>query len=277
MSATGEHAPRRILVGIDASRPSLEALAAAAALASRFGADLEGLFVEDVNLLRAAGLPLAAQLSLPSGSSRPLDRPAVERELRALAARAREALASAAAPGRISWSFRVARGQVPAEVLEAARHADLLVVGRTSRRVGTAPGETARAVAARAPVSTLVLLEGSGVDRPLLVVYDGSPAADRALDAAKRLESREAGPLTVLAAAGSAEAAARLAERARRRLARREEVPSRWMGGARRQDLVRAARRCGSIVVLDAACDALLDGGLDRLLEDIDASLLLTR
>ena len=64
---------RRILVAIDASAASLDALAAATALASRLGAALEGLFVEDEDLLRLAALPFTDLVRTPSGARERFD------------------------------------------------------------------------------------------------------------------------------------------------------------------------------------------------------------
>ncbi len=276
MTTTGERALRRVLVALDASRASLDALSAAAALAARLGADLEGLFVEDVNLLRAAGFPFASQLSLPSGARHKLDRLAIEVELRALATAAREAIAAAAQRLHLGWSFRVARGHVSVELLEAACKADVLVLGRTSYRLGAAPGETARAAAARAPSSVLLVGRGGSIGRPLLVAYDGSPMAERALDVAARLDGT-AGPLTILVTAPTMEQAERLAERARLRLERQGQGQVRWIAAARRGDLVRAVRRSGALLVLGVASAALDDPGLASLLEEIESPLLLVR
>ncbi len=276
MTTRGERAPGRVLVALDASRASLDALSAAAALAARLGADLEGLFVEDLNLLRAAGFPFASQLSFPSGVRYPLDRPAIEVDLRAIAAAARVAIAAAAQQLHIAWSFRVARGQVSIELLEAASKADVLVLGRTSHRLGAAPGETARAAAARAPSSVLLVGRGTRIARPLLVAYDGSPMADRALDVAARLDG-SAGPLTVLVAASTPEQAERLTERARRRLERQGLGKVQWIAAARREDLVRAARTSGALLVLGVASSEPGDGGLGTLLDEIESPLLFVR
>jgi nucleotide-binding universal stress UspA family protein len=267
---------RRVLVALDASRASLDALSAAAALAARLGAELEGLFVEDVNLLRVAGLPFASQLSSLSGAPRPLERRALELELRALAEAARTALAQAAQRLDVEWSFRVARGQVSVELFEAAGNADVLVLGRTGRRVGRRPGGTARAAASRAPTSVLLVGPGPGLGQPILVAYDGSPAADRVLDLAARLDGG-AGGLTVLMTAASPAEAEKLAERARRRLAREGESAPRCVMVARRQDLVRAVQASGALLVLGAAAAALGEAGLELLLEEIESPLLVVR
>ena len=70
--AKPESSSRRILVVLDASPFGLEALEAAAGLAARLRAELQGLFVEDVDLLRLAGLPFARELAY-SSSQRRLD------------------------------------------------------------------------------------------------------------------------------------------------------------------------------------------------------------
>ena len=66
---------RRILVALDASRHSLAALEAAAELAARLKAELVGLFVEDIDLLRLAGLPFAREIRYPSAIIQQLDSP----------------------------------------------------------------------------------------------------------------------------------------------------------------------------------------------------------
>jgi nucleotide-binding universal stress UspA family protein len=271
---------RRILVALDASRNSLDALRAAAGLAARLGAELTGLFVEDVNLLRLAGLPFARQLSVSGGEGRPVERNAVEAELRALAARARESLEAAAAPQHISWSFRVVRGQVAVEVVTAASASDLLVVGWAGHRVAGSPGPggTARAVATRAPTSVLILTRHGEVERRLLVAFDGSEPSHRALSLAARLEEAGAGTITLLLAAPGREAAERLAEEARLRLGLAAAPPGRWIGGARLSDLMRAVRDLDALLVLGAE-SALLGGaeGLERLLDRVACPVLLVR
>jgi nucleotide-binding universal stress UspA family protein len=277
VSAVDEAAVRRILVALDASRTSIDALGAAAALAARLGAELAGLFVEDENLLRLAGLPVARQISVHGGAGRPVA--GIEGELRALAARAREAVAAAAAPHRISWSFRVARGQVAGEVVSAAGEADLLVVGWAGHRVAgrRGPGETARAAAARAPAPVLILTRGLEVGRPLLVAWDGSPGAERALDFAARLEAAGLGTLTLLLAAPDRAASDRLREQARARLGRRDPPPAR-QAGLGQGGLLRAAAGARALLVLGAG-SALIGSarGLETFLDEVDCPVLLTR
>ena len=202
---------RRILVALDASRHSLAALEAAVELAADLEAELQGLFVEDVNLLRLAGLPVAREVLYPFVAATRLDRARMERELRAQATQARRALAAACEQRQIKWSFRVVRGEVAPEVLAAALEADLLSLGKASRPLirRVRLGSTARAAAAQALRSVLLLQRGVGIGPPVVVTYDGSSTARRAL-MATRLPQKEGGYLTVLILADTPDVARRL-------------------------------------------------------------------
>lgn len=109
----------RIVVALDArTRPG--DLEAAAALAGGVGAELLGLFVEDLDLLHFAALPFAHEIGTASAARRPLDRTALERTLQAQAAQAERELAAAARRSAASWAFRIARGRAAEELIGAA-------------------------------------------------------------------------------------------------------------------------------------------------------------
>jgi hypothetical protein len=141
--------PRRVVVGLDTSRESLAAAAAAAEVAAALDAELAALFVEDAELLRLAAAPLATVVDRLSARSRPLLAAEIEHELRAASARARADLERLLAGRALRWSFRVARGGVAAELLAAAADRDPVVLGRVGAGgAGQGLGRTARAVAA---------------------------------------------------------------------------------------------------------------------------------
>jgi nucleotide-binding universal stress UspA family protein len=207
---------RRILVAIDASAASLDALAAAAALAVRLGSELSGLFVEDEDLLRLAGLPFGDIVRTPGGDRERMDPASAELALRAIGARARDAVERAAGRHRLAWSFQVARGRVVPEVLAASRGVDLVVLGAAGhgRPARGAVGETARATAARARTAVLLLARGARLDGDVVAVDDGTPAGTRAVGAARWL-APEGRPPTIVctedpAASGLGEVVARL-------------------------------------------------------------------
>ncbi len=179
---------RRILVALDASPHSLAALEAAVELAALMEAEMLGLFVEDVNLLRMAELPFAQEVCVSTTACRWLDVQAIERDLRAQAARLRRMLAVHAGRARVRWSFEVARGVIAHELLTAAAQADMISLGRAGHSLGERHlGSTVRAVLSEAPCLTLVVRQGERLELPVMVLYDGSPPAQRALAAASRL------------------------------------------------------------------------------------------
>lgn len=187
----------RIVVAVDASLPSLAAAEAAAEIAESLGAELVGLFVEDIELLRLAALPLAVESDRLTASARACDLESIERQLRAQAARAREAFDRASAGRSLSTSFRVARGRTGAEILAAAANADLVALGCVGHGGGTERvGSTARAVAAgrggrvvtlRRPPPRASWLDALAAE--LALAFSGEPAdfAARLGEAIRRL------------------------------------------------------------------------------------------
>jgi nucleotide-binding universal stress UspA family protein len=203
---------RRILVALDSSRHSLAALEAAVELAAGMKAELRGLYVEDVNLLRAADSPATREVRYPFVSSAQLEPRGMARQLRAQASQARRALAALAERRKIQWSFQTTRGDVAHEVVAAAEEADVLILGKVSRPLirRVRLGSTALTAAVQAPCCVLLLQRDQPLRPPVVVTYDGSPVARRAIKIAARLARRNAGYLTVMIVADARDDAYRL-------------------------------------------------------------------
>jgi hypothetical protein len=92
---------------------------AVARLAREMQAELLGLFVEDVELLRFAALPFAAEVGFPSAAKRSMDVARLERQMRAQARALEEALAAILGPAPDGWRFRVERA-APHQAVAAA-------------------------------------------------------------------------------------------------------------------------------------------------------------
>lgn len=148
----------RVLVLLDGSRPSLDALEAAADIAHARGAEVLGIFVEEVNLLRSAGYGWSREVGASSGQARPLDAARVQARMQALAEQARRSLSLAMARRGIPQDLKLCRGQVVSEVLNLASPGDLLVLGRVgwSGIPGARIGSTARALVLQAPGDVLL-------------------------------------------------------------------------------------------------------------------------
>jgi len=80
-------------------------------------ADLLGLFIEDVELLRFASLPFAREVGLASASVLAMSLEGLERQMRAQAQLVEAALAAVLGPSA-GWAFRVARAS-PVSAVEA--------------------------------------------------------------------------------------------------------------------------------------------------------------
>jgi nucleotide-binding universal stress UspA family protein len=279
---------RRILVALDASTHSLAALEAAVELAERVEAEIEGVFVEDINLMRLAELPIALQLSLPTGLQRRIDAAVIEQEMRALAAEARKALETAAERTHVRWTFRVVRGRVEAELTAAAGEADLVVLDTASRPLTQyARLVSAADVAKLAPRSVLLLRGRPGPARSVIVAYDGSKGAEKALAAAARIAAAlkrtgiaEPWPNLTVLALGATEDAARKAEKKAKAWLAREgvEAAARRLIGAGPAEVCEAVRRMGSgLLVLDAGAPLIQRAKAETLLDESGCPILLVR
>lgn len=173
MSATPVR--RRVVVVFEPSPRGEAALTAAAGLAARLSAELAGLFIEDVNLVRMAALPFAQELGRVSAMLRPICAEEIEREFRLQAERARRELEAAAIALQLGWSFEAVRGTGLRPVFDLARDLDLVVVA-PSRQTAERP------------------VPG----RPLAVLFDESEAAWRAMHAGQLLADAGGTALIVL-------------------------------------------------------------------------------
>lgn len=200
-----------IVVSCDTSPLGEAALEAATALARRLDAELTGLFVEDINLLRMATLPFAREYALASAAARNVDVAEVEQALRRQADAVRGALSRTAQALRVPWSFQVVRGAMLDSVLEAMREPGLAVLGHTGQFVVNAEP---------APTRKSVQKSSQTLRQPILVLFDGTPVAQRALDVAIAFAKDHHAALVVLVVAKDAAASAELRARADEQLER---------------------------------------------------------
>ncbi len=261
---------RRILVALDASPDSLAAAEAAAEMAALLSAELHGLFVEDTELLRLVESPLARELDLLTASARGAESAVLEDQLRAHAAKARQALGRLADRLSIRSSFRVARGSVAQEILAAAAEADLVTLGRigwTVRRRRDL-GKTTRALISNG--RRVLLLERSvAVKAPIVALFDGSDAGRDALELAAELAARRRDPLRLLLVGDDPEALRRAAAD------RLEDAEALWLGRPGPQALAHAvSRQIGGVVIVPVTGPDLGEEHLRCLLETVACPVL---
>lgn len=271
---------QRILVALNASPHSQAALDAAVRLAMTFEAEVEGLFVEDETLLRAAQLPFAEEVRAYTTSPRGLTDQRMQRQLRYQAEYAERTLQRTAGRADVSYTFEVVQGDVTRELLDAAAEVDLLVLGKTSTPSSRRQlGSTSQTALTDAPAPVLVLQETVSPQRPMLVYYDGGDAAQAALNVAAQL-SRRSGPrpVTVLLPADDGPETDRLRDEVHSQYDHSEaQLSVHVLTPAESRRLSAFARRGGSLVILPAGCAPLSHVPLRQFLYEIDRPLLVMR
>ena len=180
---------QRILLPVDVSRDSLTALNIAFDLAVALGGEISGLFIEDAKLLAAGSLPFAREVGSLSGISEPIGTTDIQNRFRAVAGKARHAIAEAGQRLKVRTSFRVAQGDVASEILTAAADADLLVLGKAGWSVGALrkPGSTCLTILSQSRIPVLIAEQGVSLSPLILAVHDNSTGGKRALEFAQDL------------------------------------------------------------------------------------------
>jgi hypothetical protein len=182
---------RRVVLALDPGADYHAALAEAIRLATALHAELSALFVEDVGLLDAARHSFVRRYTQVTDRWEPFGEHDIETAFKELADKVRAAVAEAAGRDRLPWSFSVVRGAVEAAALEAAREADLVILGagQDALLAGLRSPSLARLGERARGRSVLYVRPKAPVARLLVVAYDGASGADRALATAARLAS----------------------------------------------------------------------------------------
>ncbi|MFC2993620.1 hypothetical protein [Halomonas tibetensis] len=150
----------RVLALLDDSRQSQAALVAAVALADEVSAELVGLFIEDLDLLRCAAFPFSREVGASTGLARPLETAELEASLARQVQRITRSLDEAVAGRALRHRLQVSRGQVVSEALAEVGPGDVLVLGKaglSSRWGGSSRlGSTSRRLVLEAPCTVII-------------------------------------------------------------------------------------------------------------------------
>lgn len=250
---------RRIVITIDSGDLDTDDLNRLMRLAHRLDAELEGVFVEDSDLLRLAGLSFLRELRPTSMRSEQVHPGRMEQELRAMARRAERALSEQARRQGISCRFRTWRGSVERELLNAME-ADVLALMRLGTVMRQPPPRRAQEV-----VTTL---------------FDGTEAAARALVTAAEVaaESDQIALQVLLPAAAESDAAALQKQAAELLPDPPGEVTYESLNITNLAELIDTLRRSGSsALVLQRDNRLLRDAPLRDYLARIQCPLFLVR
>ena len=261
----------KVLLALDVSPRSRTALETAAALAAELDAELAGLFVEDINLLRVGSLPFTRELGFFLHDTRTIDLKEMEQALHREAEEAQHLLAETAARLQLRWSFHIARGQIADELFALAGDLDLVVLGKGARM---GMRSLVDFVAAALPSEIRAIRES----HPVVAVYDGSAGAHRILELAQRLASAGSLELKVLVAASTDAEFSRRANKAKVLLKRAGIVsPVCWrITPGATGELAMAVRQEGASVLVINGDERFRGGkGFATLLNEIDCPVVL--
>lgn len=268
-TATEPAAIRRITVTLDAYESGRPPLETAARLAAILGAELEGVFVEDINLIRLSGLPFLRELRPWAIANEQISSQRMQRELRTLARRAEQMLEGVARETGVPWSFQVWQGRPEAASLLQAFGAEILSLGRISSRVSARMFAPARRLT---PPSR-------ETDTSISVLFSDSEQATRAVATACSLARDMSARLTVMLPGNPAQAVPALKEQALAILKQYGQV-ARFveLAGVDAQSLRLAADAAGpSILITEAEHPLLQQAGLDQCLDALFCPVLLIR
>jgi nucleotide-binding universal stress UspA family protein len=278
VTETATHGFRRILVALDASPGSLAALRVAADLAARFEAELLGVAVEDVELLRVAAAPLAQEILYHSTTKSPMTRDLMESRLKARSEHARAMLEKEANRANVAWSFHSVKGNVVTEVLAAAGEVDLLAMGKIGWSFGRRHriGSAALKLASCGIPVLLLSEEGLFPRARWLIQYDGSAAARRAVKISAQLALASTTCITILLPAENQEKARTLRKDASISLDGLEvEIRFREYDPGEETSLLRAVKMEGINNVLVVAPEEFRESGpLESLLTQAEIPIL---
>ena len=188
----------RVVVSLDAVSEIQATIETAARLAVRWKAALHGIFVEDEDLLRLAGLPFARQVSLGAGAEA-LTTAEAARQLRAVAETARRELAAAAQRYDLRWSFEIVNGTAVLETVTTAA-ADFVVASAVSRPIGAHFRIERQWGREGAPVSGSLLLRYQPRRGGVIatVLHDRETVSSRLLEAAAQFAEAANSSLVVI-------------------------------------------------------------------------------
>jgi nucleotide-binding universal stress UspA family protein len=179
---------RHIAVGLDGSAHAATATELALGLAGRLGAVVHGVHVIDATFLEGAFI---TDISGAMGFEPFLNlQSQVRTSLEELAATIKARFEERCRGAGVEHTFQVTHAAVVRGLLDAARLADLLVVGQrgvNARYHEDLLGPTAGALLRRSPVPVLLVPESAVLPRRPLVAWDGSLKAIAALRHAAEL------------------------------------------------------------------------------------------
>lgn len=262
-----------VIVALDPERPTGAAVRAALALAGGQPLRLQGLYVQEEDLLKLGGIPGLAEIEFATGLARQLSAELIEEALRTRADLVRRAFLAAAAGSGVPHSFTVVRGRLLDELIRASAAAQLLVIGLGAERFGRRHWlhRHLGRLLERWTLDLAVVREQAGPGRAVVAVAGSAPAFGNVSAIAARIARTERLDQLLLTARGAAAGTLISTSAVRHRTLRRfhaEEVAEvLWVERASAVILSRSdpalSRRFIERLVETAPCTVMLLGSAD--------------
>ena len=194
-----EHAPqsrfRRILVVLDSSTHSRAMLDLLATFAEQLHAELHGLYLEDSNLTRLTEHTETTAYCLVSYGPSTSKPGMIARAVKAQVAQNRRLIEEVTRRRSIRSSFQEHPGEKLDEVLATVQDGDLIVLPKSGRGY---PATLLRAINQSPAQSVLLFNPYTIFSGAVMTVYDGSPFAETAFEAACDITALNHGEIEVV-------------------------------------------------------------------------------
>lgn len=185
----GETMIKSILVAIDDSNTSKSALSVAIDLAKRTSTKIKGLYIEDMLRLLEWQPTELIGAAIGASSGLPMSKPTteqieIEKGFIEEAARIKKLFDDSCNKSMVNGSFITKRGKVDELIIQNAKTTDLTVIGRRGKTYpldSQDPGPVTEALLRKTTRPVLVVPGGGKLTNKILIAYDGSETAQRAL------------------------------------------------------------------------------------------------
>jgi hypothetical protein len=143
MNAKERKRRQTVLLAADVGSYSISTVSLAVQMAAAINSKLQGLFIEDEDLLQVTGLPITREISLATARERPTDVDKMRRSMRSVARQFEQTLKQEAGALQIGWSFDYVRGRARDVGLEHGTDVTYMILGQpVSHRLRSRPERT---------------------------------------------------------------------------------------------------------------------------------------
>ena len=163
MTAKEKKKRQTVLLAADVGSYSINTVNLAVQMAAAINSELQGLFIEDEDLLQVTGLPITREISLTTARERPTDVDQMQRAMRSVARQFEQTLKQEARALQIAWSFDYVRGRARDIGLQHGADVTYMILGQpVSHRLRSRPE--------RAPCKILLIANESRHQKQALQV-----------------------------------------------------------------------------------------------------------